>query len=467
MKPSTFVTVLALWIASFYASSLMAYAEFISLWYIPAGVSFAAFLVFDKRAFFPIFLASWFVSFHFAEQFNHGFDPTHLAISVLFALVHTLSYAIGGLIARYWLSQYTQKPMPLKIISLLLCFVGSALLAAFSGLLVWEFTTETNDNIIETGWYAWWLGDLIGAIVITPILVLLFPKIAGQKLPWLDVFFEHDDDISKGYRSFASKLAFAILTIILIMLLDQAIEHTGVAYFIFFVTIPQLWIVFTERTSYASVSLVVITSIMAFGVGLFNVTDQAMTYQFALFVMAMMSYFAVSVPVLSLQNNRLKKLAMMDLLTQLPTRWLAKLLVEQVIKSSKPNQNHSLALFNIDKFSELNRDYGESVGDAVLQQLATIIKSEMRDSEILCRCDDDNFIVFMPNLDLVLAKQRAEELRHKMPVLKIDDLILPIRSSFGVVQVQLGESFEEIAERAHQAMKQAKQNGRNKVFSFA
>lgn len=463
MKISTFVFVFALWVSSFYASNLMAYAEFISLWYMPAGVSFAAFLVLGKRGFFPVFFGIWFVSFHFQTQFENGFDPTHLATSLLFSLVHTLSYGAGGLTARFWLSHYVQKPMPLKIIGLLVIFIVSALFATFSGLLVWAYATDDYQNIIADGWFAWWLGDLIGVIVVTPILTIILPKLTGQKLSWIEIFFEHDKRLSPNYASFIVKLSLAIVIIISIMLLDHAIDHPGVAYFIFFLAIPQLWIVFTERTSRASISLLVITSVIAFGVGLFNVTDQAITYQFALFVMAFMAYFAITVPALAQQNDALKELAMLDLLTQLPTRWLTKTLVEQVIKSSKPNQNHSLALFDIDRFALINNEYGEDVGDKVLQQLSAILKTELRDSEILSRYRGDRFIVFMPNLDLSQAQQRAEEIRRKMPVLRIDELVLPIRGSFGVVQVQFGESFDETIQRAQQATSEAKQKGRNKV----
>ena len=445
----------------------MAYAEFISLWYIPAGVSFAAFLILGKRAFFPIFLGIWYVSLNFSTLFDNGFDPTHLATSLLFSLAHTLSYAIGGLGARYWLSHFHLKPLPLKIIGLLSMSIVAALLAAISGLMVWEYATENYQNIIATGWFAWWLGDLIGVIVITPILCLVLPKINGQQLAWIDIFFEHDKRLPNTYVSYCVKLATAIVIISAIMLLDSVIDHPGVAYFIFFLAIPQLWIVFTEKTSLASISLLVITSIIAFGVGVFDVTDQAITYQFSLFVMALMSYFAITIPALVQQNNALKELAMLDVLTQLPTRWLTKTLVEQVIKSSKPNQNHSIALFDIDHFKTINQEYGETIGDSALQQFAKIVQHELRDSEILCRFQGDSFALFMPNLDLSQAKARAEEIRQKMPVLQLDELVLPIRGSFGVVQVQFGESFDEAVQRARQATKQAKSNGRNCVVALA
>jgi diguanylate cyclase (GGDEF)-like protein len=467
VKPSAYVLLFFLWIGTFYASTIMAFAEFISLWYMPAGISIAAFLIFGKRAFIPIFLAVFFLSFRFTEQLQQGFDPAHLASATLFALAHTVPYGLGGLSARHWLSHFVQHGLPSRIIGLLVIYALSALCAALSGLLVWEFTTETYDNIIEEGWFAWWLGDLVGVMVIAPLMCLILPKFTNTRLAWLEEFYAHDRKLSANLKSFLFKLCVAAAAVIGILLLDSQLTHPGIAYFVFFVTIPQLWIVLTERTSFATTSLVVITVIMAFGVGLFNVTDQAITYQFALYMTAAISYFAVAVPALIQRNIQLQEMSMVDLLTNLPTKWLFKTLVNQVVKSSRPNQNHSIAMYNLDHFKKINDDYGEAIGDQVLIDSAQIMKSELRDSEILCRCEQDIFVVFMPNLDIDAATKRANELRHKLPVLHIDDLILPIRGSFGVTQVQFGEEIEETVERATRALHQAKQEGRNKVVAIS
>jgi diguanylate cyclase (GGDEF)-like protein len=467
VKPSAYVLLFFLWIGTFYASTIMAFAEFISLWYMPAGISIAAFLIFGKRAFIPIFLAVFFLSFRFTEQLQQGLDPAHLAAAILFALAHTIPYGLGGLAARYWLSHFIQHGLPIRIIGLLVIYAVSALCAAIAGLFVWEFTTETYDNIIEEGWFAWWLGDLVGVMVIAPLMCLILPKFTNTRLAWLEEFYAHDRKLSANLKPFLFKLCVAAAAVIGILLLDSQLTHPGIAYFVFFVTIPQLWIVLTERTSFATTSLVVITVIMAFGVGLFNVTDQAITYQFALYMTAAISYFAVAVPALIQRNIQLQEMSMVDLLTNLPTKWLFKTLVNQVVKSSRPNQNHSIAMYNLDHFKKINDDYGEAIGDQVLIDSAQIMKNELRDSEILCRCEQDIFVVFMPNLDIDAATKRANELRHKLPVLHIDDLILPIRGSFGVAQVQFGEAIEETVERATRALQQAKQEGRNKVVAIS
>lgn len=467
MKTSAYVLLFIFWISTFYASNIMAFADFISLWYMPAGVSIAGFLIFGKRAFFPIFLAVFFVSFRFIEQFEQGFDPAHLASALLFALAHTVPYGLGGLAARHWLSYFIQKGLPQRIIGLLVIYAISALMAAICGLLVWEFTTENYDHILEEGWFAWWLGDLVGVMVIAPLMCLILPKLSHTRLTWLDEFYAHDRRLSSNLKPFLLKLSIAVATVIGILILDSYITHRGVAYFVFFVSIPQLWIVLTERTSYATNSLVCITVVMAFGVGVFNVSDQAITYQFALYITAAMSYLAISIPALMQRNHQLAELSMLDLLTNLPTKWLFKTLVTQVVKSSRPNQNHCIAMYNLDHFKKLNDDYGQAIGDEVLRQSAQIVKNELRDSEILCRCEQDTFAVFMPNLDIDEATKRANELRHKLPVLHIDDLILPIRGSFGVAQVQFGETIEQTVERATRALQQAKLEGRNKVVAIS
>src|SRR5690554_3535778 len=169
VRLSGYALLLILWLGAFYASIIMAYEEFISLWYMPAGVALGGFLIVGKRAFIPVFLGIFYVSLHFDKIWGITFDPTHIAAALLFSLAHTVSYGFGGLAARYWLKHFTNLPIALHIIGLLVLFAAAALLAALSGLSVWQFTTETNDHIMKTGWFAWWLGDLIGVMVIAPV----------------------------------------------------------------------------------------------------------------------------------------------------------------------------------------------------------------------------------------------------------------------------------------------------------
>lgn len=460
-----YLLLFVLWLSSFYASVIMAYAEFISLWYMPSGIALGGFLILGKRAFIPIFLGIFYVSLHFDKLWGVNFDPTHLAAASLFALAHTVSYGLGGLASRYWLQYYVNYTLATRILGLLVIYASAALLAAISGLLVWQFTTETNDHILASGWFAWWLGDLIGVMVIVPLVCFILSRFIPEPLPWLRDFYEHNQLFAKQLKPYLTKLTVAIVTVLGILLLDSYIDNPGMAYFIFFVTIPQLWIVLTERTINGVISLFIITAVLSSGVHLFDVADQAMTYQFALYITSAISYFAISVPMLIHRTNQLQSLAMKDLLTQLPTQWLFTTVVTQVVKSSLPNQTHSLAVFNIDHFKTINVDYGQSVGDQVLRQSAQLLLQELRDSEVICRVSGDTFMLFMPNRDLTQAESRANQIRLSFPILNFDDLVLPIRASFGVTQVQFGEPIEETIERAQQALKQAKQVGRNRVIA--
>lgn len=465
MRLSGYALLLILWLGAFYASIIMAYEEFISLWYMPAGVALGGFLIVGKRAFIPVFLGIFYVSLHFDKIWGITFDPTYIAAALLFSLAHTVSYGFGGLAARYWLKHFTNLPIALRIIGLLVLFAAAALLAALSGLSVWQFTTETNDHIMKTGWFAWWLGDLIGVMVIAPVMCVILTQFTDQNFAWLKDFSAHDEYLPKQLKPYLFKLSVVIATVIGILLFDRYIDHPGVAYFIFFVTIPQLWIVLTERTSRSVLSLLLLTTILAFGVSIFGVSNQSITYQFALYITAAISYFALAVPALVYRNEQLKNMAMVDLLTELPTYWVFTTVVTQVMKSSLPNQNHSLAVFNLDNFGLINQNYGHTIGDEALRQTTTIIQQELRDSEVICRVEDDTFMVFMPNRDLQQADGRANQIRLSFPILNFDDFVIPIRASFGVTQVQFGEPIEDTIKRAKQALNQAKNQGRNCVVA--
>src|SRR5690606_40158452 len=105
-----------------------------------------------------------------------------------------------------------------------------------------------------------------------------------------------------------------------------------------------------------------------------DVCSSDLTYQFALYITAAISYFALAVPALVYRNEQLKNMAMVDLLTELPTYWVFTTVVTQVMKSSLPNQNHSLAVFNLDNFGLINQNYGHTIGDEALRQTTTIIQ---------------------------------------------------------------------------------------------
>jgi diguanylate cyclase (GGDEF)-like protein len=129
---------------------------------------------------------------------------------------------------------------------------------------------------------------------------------------------------------------------------------------------------------------------------------------------------------------------------------------------------------DIDKFKRINDTYGHIMGDEVLRKVASLIKSELRSSDLLARYGGEEFVVLLPQTELHYACEIAERIRctvaaHPFRFDGRDELQVTI--SIGVVQTPAEHqgSDLDIAHKlladADEALYLAKETGRNKVVS--
>ena len=131
-----------------------------------------------------------------------------------------------------------------------------------------------------------------------------------------------------------------------------------------------------------------------------------------------------------------------------------------VMVGGNPIRPSSLLYFDLDKFKNINDTYGHPVGDKLIQSTAERVKHMLRGKDIMARFGGEEFVVFLPGVNLEDATQVAERIRieiesHKDPV--------PATVSIGVSEFRPGETIDQAVERADQALLLAKQTGRNKV----
>lgn len=107
----------------------------------------------------------------------------------------------------------------------------------------------------------------------------------------------------------------------------------------------------------------------------------------------------------------LKRIALIDPLTGVHNRRsMIRFLDREVDRSSRLKSDLSVMMVDIDKFKDINDNYGHAAGDGVLRHLAGVLQKNLRKIDIICRYGGDEFVVLMPDT----SAAAAEEVRQRV-----------------------------------------------------
>ncbi len=153
------------------------------------------------------------------------------------------------------------------------------------------------------------------------------------------------------------------------------------------------------------------------------------------------------------------RLAYVDELTGLPNRRrLRPLLVEAVEERRK--EALAVIMFDLDHFKAINDTFGHDVGDVVLQQTALVGQAVMREGDVLCRWGGEEFLALLPGATMDEAVEVAERYRRSLAAAMEDH---GVTASFGVTEMVVDDSVEDLLSRVDRALYEAKRGGRNAV----
>ncbi len=452
------------WVILWRAAALMEYAPHASIWFPPSGVTFAIFLILGWRA-IPIILCASIATTFWEDQIYHGEQAfsTLLATGFLFATVHCFSYWIGAALLHRFNDAGKASKVPSLILVFLIIAACSSLLAALGGSTALSITGIILPHEIMAIWGPWWVGDLVGVVVITPITVSILSKLYNDESQWLvknfQAIYEHSP-----IRIYLYKQTIAIVLLALVSVLVAIYPSSSVVFCVFFLGIAQMWIVFTENPSRAFLSLALLSFVTAILISSLQLGNHAMVYQFTISLLAANTYFGLWVPHILLDNKNLRVLVERDVLTGSQTRqFFIKNVNNEINRCRRSNQPLSLALFDIDGFKHINDTNGHTVGDRVLTTITSYVSEEIRPSDIIGRFGGDEFMLLFPGDNLESAVQAAERIRKSINEMIITPLNEPVTCSFGVVEIEPNDNFVSAFERADNHLLEAKQCGKNQV----
>jgi diguanylate cyclase (GGDEF)-like protein len=180
-----------------------------------------------------------------------------------------------------------------------------------------------------------------------------------------------------------------------------------------------------------------------------------------------------------LNQQRLKEIGYQDALTHAYNRRYFNLRFhDEVERCLRQNADIACMFLDVDYFKKVNDVYGHHIGDMVLMRMVSIIKEQVRASDIVARYGGEEFVVVLPDTSMDLAKDIAERLRVTVcrQAHEVEDKSLNISVSIGLTTLsdlpnaddKLADEIESILlERADKALYCAKKTGRNKVVVYA
>lgn len=185
-------------------------------------------------------------------------------------------------------------------------------------------------------------------------------------------------------------------------------------------------------------------------------------------------------------EDEIAQLAFYDQLTGLPNRrLLLDRLRHALAACTRSGRCGALMFFDLDNFKTLNDTLGHDVGDQLLVEVASRLKSCVRDSDTVARLGGDEFVVILNNLedinDSEMAAMQAEAIAVKIQAQLSQPFLLDLTvsadtqnkrnhhctSSIGITLFHgQHDAADELMKRADTAMYQAKAAGRNTLRFF-
>jgi len=171
-------------------------------------------------------------------------------------------------------------------------------------------------------------------------------------------------------------------------------------------------------------------------------------------------------------NDEFKKLSITDSLTGLfNRRYFEEVLLDEIELTKRHGDVCSLLVFDIDHFKSVNDTYGHMHGDTVIKMIAEVMKSRLRDTDILCRIGGEEFVAICKRADKADSMDLADDIRMSVEnqVTKAGKNEIKVTISIGISTINSDNvktyenSFFKFADIA---LYNSKENGRNRVTHY-
>jgi diguanylate cyclase (GGDEF)-like protein len=143
---------------------------------------------------------------------------------------------------------------------------------------------------------------------------------------------------------------------------------------------------------------------------------------------------------------------------------------QALARAKRYNSEVAMLMIDIDHFKSINDSLGHAAGDMVLKAVAQTCNNTLREVDVLGRIGGEEFAVLLPQTPAAVAAEVAERIRAAIDESAIVVINAPaavhVTVSIGVAASADGSlNTDALLQEADKALYQAKQAGRNRVFS--
>jgi diguanylate cyclase (GGDEF)-like protein len=169
-------------------------------------------------------------------------------------------------------------------------------------------------------------------------------------------------------------------------------------------------------------------------------------------------------------RTALERLSVTDDLTGLANRrHLDTELARELERHRRHNRQFAILMLDVDKFKVLNDTYGHPAGDAVLRELAKVLKDCTRRGDTAARFGGEEFMLILPETPAAGALHLAENIRASVEERSVAiEGGKEVRATVSIGLARFpdhGKTAEELIAAADGALYRSKQAGRNRITS--
>jgi diguanylate cyclase (GGDEF)-like protein len=168
----------------------------------------------------------------------------------------------------------------------------------------------------------------------------------------------------------------------------------------------------------------------------------------------------------ALNFEQIRQLAYRDGLTGIFNRRFFEMRVlEELERARRYDLVLSVLMIDLDEFKMVNDEFGHLLGDEVLRQVSSILLSNLRKADVVCRFGGDEFAVLLPETTGENALRVADKIRRAVSAWEFPGVPKQVTISIGAACLpRHGETRDELIKAADDALYRAKQSGRNRLL---